>query len=422
MSRFVLHGSRRSETFASRVFDIALNAAAVLLVGTALAEAADGGRLSDGGRHRPIVASIEPSLMAKVSPSRFMRMSALAVAPVPATAAPERYARFDHLDMRTQQVASFVSSHRTEATADAGGDRFISDQAKPMVASLGSLAKESAAADVLAYASASPRAEGGALAAINSAAGIGADIYDEEDEDAEALLLPQVVPLPQARPLAPAANTSDADAEATRRTEKPNSDGRSPVGKAGAEQEVKTPDSSRPAPKAVAMARPNLKGGQDDESSPGLFKKLFSGRPRAGNGVAVYDISAGKVYMPDGSVLAAASGIGKMANNPKYAHVKMNGPTPPHTYNLKMRETRFHGVEAIRMLPVDGKNKYGRDGFLAHTQLLRGRPGQSHGCVAFEDYEKFLRAFKQGKVKQMVVVPGGGAGVFARKAGKDNDV
>lgn len=145
------------------------------------------------------------------------------------------------------------------------------------------------------------------------------------------------------------------------------------------------------------------------------FRSMFGGT-RAGNGVAVYDISAAKVYMPDGSVLAAYSGIGKMANNPRYAHVRMNGPTPPHTYNLKMRERRFHGVEAIRMLPVDGKNKYGRDGFLAHSQLLRGRPGQSHGCVAFKDYDKFLTAFKKGKVRQMVVVSSGGRNAATRMA------
>ena len=92
----------------------------------------------------------------------------------------------------------------------------------------------------------------------------------------------------------------------------------------------------------------------------------------------------------------------------------MNGPTPAHTYNLRMREKRFHGVEAIRMLPVDGKNKFGRDGFLTHSYLLRNRPDQSHGCVAFKEYHKFLTAFKKGKVKQLIVVPGGGARVFAR--------
>ena len=64
------------------------------------------------------------------------------------------------------------------------------------------------------------------------------------------------------------------------------------------------------------------------------------------------------------------------------------------------------------MLPVDGKNKYGRDGFLTHSYLLRGGREESHGCVAFADYPRFLAAFKAGKVKQMLVVPSGGRETF----------
>ncbi|PRD44773.1 hypothetical protein C5748_05110 [Phyllobacterium phragmitis] len=162
-------------------------------------------------------------------------------------------------------------------------------------------------------------------------------------------------------------------------------------------------------PQVLAYARPD---NPTEKARGGGFGKtlrdLFGGGPKPEHGVAVYDISAAKVYMPDGSVLEAHSGIGKMADNPRYANVKMKGPTPPHTYNLKMREKRFHGVEAIRMLPVDGRNKYGRDGFLTHSYLLRGREGESHGCVAFKNYDRFLKAFKQGKVKQLVVVPSRG--------------
>ena len=143
---------------------------------------------------------------------------------------------------------------------------------------------------------------------------------------------------------------------------------------------------------------------------------LIDGLSGAGGGVAVYDISAAKVYMPDGSVLEAHSGVGKMADDARYVNVKMGGPTPPHTYNLKMRERLFHGVEAIRMLPVDGKNKYGRDGFLTHSYLLRGGRAESHGCVAFKDYSKFLTAYKQGKVRQLVVVPAGGRSAGVRLA------
>ncbi len=121
-------------------------------------------------------------------------------------------------------------------------------------------------------------------------------------------------------------------------------------------------------------------------------------------GVAIYDISAGVVHMPNGEKLEAHSGLGDMMDDTRYVHVKMRGPTPPGTYKLTMRESLFHGVEAIRLTPVDGKKPFGRDGLLAHTYMLR-KPGESNGCVSFRDYARFLAAFKRGEVKQMVVVP-----------------
>lgn len=151
----------------------------------------------------------------------------------------------------------------------------------------------------------------------------------------------------------------------------------------------------------LAFAKPD-----NPRESGGLFSSLFSrSTPKAGAGVAVYDIAAATVTMPDGTKLEAHSGIGKMADNARFANEQMRGPTPPGTYRLSMRESLFHGVEAIRMTPVSG-NTYGRTGFLAHTELLRGRPEQSHGCVAFKDYKRFLAAFKRGHITRMVVVPG----------------
>ncbi len=121
--------------------------------------------------------------------------------------------------------------------------------------------------------------------------------------------------------------------------------------------------------------------------------------------VAIYDITNGVVHMPDGTKLEAHSGIGKMRDNPKYTHVKMKGPTPPGTYKLSMREKPFHGVAAIRLTSVDGKHPQGRTGLLAHTYLLRSAPGDSHGCVAFKHYDKFLKAFRRGEITHMVIVP-----------------
>jgi hypothetical protein len=152
----------------------------------------------------------------------------------------------------------------------------------------------------------------------------------------------------------------------------------------------------------LAFAKPD-----NPKESHGLFSSLFSrSTPQARAGVAVYDISAATVTMPDGTKLEAHSGIGHMADNVKYVDRKMVGPTPPGTYKLTMRESRFHGVEAIRLTPVDGRNPYGRNGLLAHTEMLRGRPEQSNGCVAFKDYKRFLAAFKRGHITRMVVVPG----------------
>ncbi|OCP08351.1 hypothetical protein BC374_19575 [Ensifer sp. LC13] len=235
----------------------------------------------------------------------------------------------------------------------------------------------------------------------------------EPDVDDEAAALPDYEatpssgPLPQIRPRDEQARKPEVEAE------KPAED----AAAAKVEEAGTANEREAQKQKKVAYARPD----DPTKSSSGTgfgqaLRNVFGGGAKAGNGVAVYDITAAKVYMPDGTVLEAHSGIGKMADNPRYANVKMTGPTPPHTYNLRMRETRFHGVEAIRMLPIDGKNKHGRDGFLTHSYLLRGGRAESHGCVAFKDYPRFLTAFKQGKVKQIVVVPSGGRAAGTRIA------
>jgi hypothetical protein len=123
------------------------------------------------------------------------------------------------------------------------------------------------------------------------------------------------------------------------------------------------------------------------------------------SGIAIYDIERGKVYLPDGETLEAHSGIGRMRDNPAFVSWRNSGPTPPHIYDLKLRERPFLGVEAIRLTPVGGDAAvFGRAGFLAHTYMLR-RPGDSNGCVVFKEYRRFLAAFKKGQVKRLVVVP-----------------
>jgi hypothetical protein len=125
--------------------------------------------------------------------------------------------------------------------------------------------------------------------------------------------------------------------------------------------------------------------------------------PAPDSRTAVYDIAAHTVYLPNGERLEAHSGLGDKLDDPRYVNVRMRGPTPPNVYDLTLREVPFHGVQAIRLNPVDDDKMFGRAGMLAHTYML-GPNGQSNGCVSFRDYDKFLHAFLKGQVERMVVV------------------
>ena len=187
-----------------------------------------------------------------------------------------------------------------------------------------------------------------------------------------------------------------------------------------------------PAPKVLTEDKATVLALISNNKSPSLFEKLFGkpkseaatlayasadgditgsvptimfdGKPKYDQWTAVYDISAKKVYLPDGTELEAHSGLGAKMDDPRHVNIKMHGATPPHVYELTPREAIFHGDEALRMTPVGGDGRiFGRKGLLAHSYLL-GPRGDSNGCVSFKDYNAFLRAYKRGTVKRMVVV------------------
>jgi hypothetical protein len=205
----------------------------------------------------------------------------------------------------------------------------------------------------------------------------------------ESYSLPQAGPLPVIRP---AAGTRGDDGK--------------PAAKPGALAAIAAVAPQKPdrnngdKPTALAFAKPNNPMREEPEAPAPSSPKW----PGIGTKVAIYDITNAVVHMPDGSKLEAHSGIGSMRDNPKFTHVKMRGPTPPGTYKLSMREKLFHGVAAIRLTSVDGKHPQNRTGLLAHSFLLRVR-GDSHGCVAFADYDKFLKAFQRGQITHMIIVP-----------------
>ena len=177
----------------------------------------------------------------------------------------------------------------------------------------------------------------------------------------------------------------------------------------GAEAEPWIPEPDRPtkdaapagapaAPRSIAHA--SVKG---DVRAPKVRQASLSSSPHGQDRTAIYDISAKVVYLPNGRRLEAHSGLGGYMDDPRYVHVKREGSTPPNTYRLALRENLFHGVRAIRLIPVGGGDMFGREGFLAHHYLL-GPNGQSNGCVSFADYPAFLNAYLSGDIDRLVVV------------------
>lgn len=192
--------------------------------------------------------------------------------------------------------------------------------------------------------------------------------------------------------------------------------------------QLRLAENKGPSPREVAEAtKANLP--DQPQAQPSIFEKLFgklrpagpmlayaptdggvgsdgqgSSGPPYDRSTAVYDISARTVYMPDGTKLEAHSGLGSRIDDPRFVHERMRGATPPHVYDLTMREKLFHGVPAIRLNPVGGNGHiYGRTGLLAHTYML-GPKGDSNGCVSFKNYDAFLRAFRNGDIKRLAVV------------------
>jgi hypothetical protein len=125
--------------------------------------------------------------------------------------------------------------------------------------------------------------------------------------------------------------------------------------------------------------------------------------PSYDRSTAVYDVSTHTVYMPNGTRLEAHSGLGNRLDDPRFVNERMRGATPPNVYALQPREQLFHGVQALRLIPVGSGDIYGRTGLLAHTYML-GPNGDSNGCVSFRNYNAFLQAYQNGEVRRLVVV------------------
>ena len=129
---------------------------------------------------------------------------------------------------------------------------------------------------------------------------------------------------------------------------------------------------------------------------------------------AVYDISAHAVYLPNGSVMEAHSGMGNLRDDPEHVNVPNTGATPPAMYSLKPREASFHGVAALRMTPAEGSDIGGRSGLLVHSYML-GVNGDSNGCISIRDFDRFRKAYDDGQFTHIAVVPSVKAMIMAQQ-------
>jgi hypothetical protein len=150
----------------------------------------------------------------------------------------------------------------------------------------------------------------------------------------------------------------------------------------------------KPAPVKMAYAA-------TDDAGLGVGQSIAAGR--YDRSTAVYDISARTVYMPDGSRLEAHSGLGDRLDDPSHPDEKARGVTPPNIYDLQLRESPFHGVRALRLIPQDEEKVFGRRGLLVHRYML-GPNGDSNGCVSIKNYDAFLQAYLNHDIKRLAVV------------------
>ena len=212
--------------------------------------------------------------------------------------------------------------------------------------------------------------------------------------DGKAATAANEIPLPRSRPAAADVQVASADpTQSLPAAQEPRQDNRSVLQKLS---------DFMPGKMSLASLTPFQRG-------PDLAALGYD------NQTAVYDISAHAVYLPNGMTLEAHSGLGHLRDDPDHVDQRMVGATPPATYDLKPREALLHGVRALRMTPAEGSTTLGRAGLLVHSYML-GAEGDSNGCVSIRDFDRFRKAYDDGEVNRLVVVPSLGSVQTAQRS------
>jgi type VI secretion system (T6SS) effector TldE1-like protein len=166
---------------------------------------------------------------------------------------------------------------------------------------------------------------------------------------------------------------------------------------------IESPPPQQPAERSVFQKLSDMVKTKVAVASIGLGKAPDLAALGYDNETAVYDITAHAVYLPNGMVMEAHSGMGSLRDDPDHVSMRMVGATPPAVYSLKPREKDFHGVAALRMTPADGSDIGGRSGLLVHSYML-GPNGDSNGCISVRDFDRFRKAYDDGQFTRIAVV------------------
>ena len=127
---------------------------------------------------------------------------------------------------------------------------------------------------------------------------------------------------------------------------------------------------------------------------------------------AIFVLETGKLILPSGVVVDAASGNGKGRNNPLMANKEDVGPiptgewlaSPVRWHKFELDNGSSDNTQSVELSPINDRQALNRDGLFMHHTHSSGL--ESHGCIVMKeaDTRKVLAARKAGVFDRVLVV------------------
>lgn len=119
----------------------------------------------------------------------------------------------------------------------------------------------------------------------------------------------------------------------------------------------------------------------------------------------LYVIKTGGFYRGDTLLATSYSGFGKAKNDPAQCQVAGLGPIPPGAYWINQAEDYTHmGPIAMRLIPMEGTQDFGRAGFYIHGDSIEHPGAASHGCIILPREVRIQ--IDEDRCRQLLVITG----------------